>query len=169
VFSQVTSCNHSALLVLVYCRFRASTLHGVVHFQPMSLWSHLRLCVPILFDLLKRMSPPLVPKAYIDLEVPSQWKLSASAWILIKISSIPSLRWNYQMKRIDRWMQHWWESTTCSEGPRRRSCMGDWEVFLLPTVSISSFLHDQCILHRFLRSPSFHKSWDEILFKGGGL
>jgi hypothetical protein len=30
--------------------------------------------------------------------------------------------------------------------------------FLLSTVSISSFLHDQCIIHRFLCSPSFHKS-----------
>jgi hypothetical protein len=41
-------------------------------------------------------------------------------------------------------------------------------MFSLPMVLISLFLHDQCILHRFLCSPSIRKSWNEISFKGRG-
>jgi hypothetical protein len=35
----------------------------------------------------------------------------------------------------------------------RKSCMGVHEVFLLPIVLISSFLHGQCIIHYFLVLP----------------
>jgi hypothetical protein len=36
---------------------------------------------------------------------------------------------------------------------KRKSCMKDRKVFLLWTILISSFLHDQCALHRFLCFP----------------
>jgi hypothetical protein len=49
----------------------------------------------------------------------------------------------------------------------RKSCMENWEVFLLSTVPISSFLRSQCIFHCFL-CPLVHKSQDEISFSGGG-
>jgi hypothetical protein len=73
---------------------------------------------------------------------------------------------NYQMKRIDRWTQYRWEPTTCSQRPRRRSCMGDQEVFLLPTVLISSFPHNQRILHRFLCSTFFINLRMRFLLRG---
>jgi hypothetical protein len=50
----------------------------------------------------------------------------------------------------------------------RKSCMGNQEVFLLSTVPITSFLHGQCIFHRFSCHP-VRTSQDEISFKGGGL
>jgi hypothetical protein len=48
----------------------------------------------------------------------------------------------------------------------RKSSMRNQDVFILPMVLISSFLNNQCILYHFLQSPSFHKSRDEIFFKG---
>jgi hypothetical protein len=76
----------------------------------------------------------------------------------------------HPMKLLDKedWVMDatWWESTTCTGRLRMKSCMRDQEAFLLLTVPIFSSLHDQCILHRFLCFPSFHKSWDEIFFKG---
>jgi hypothetical protein len=50
-----------------------------------------------------------------------------------------------------------------------KSCMRDRDVFLLPTILMSSFLHDQCALHHFLCSPSLRKSRDKISFKRGRL
>jgi hypothetical protein len=50
---------------------------------------------------------------------------------------------------------------------RRKSCMRDWEVFLIPIIPISSFLRCQCIFHRFL-CPFLCKSRDEIFLKGEG-
>jgi hypothetical protein len=54
---------------------------------------------------------------------------------------------------------------TMSSTHVRKSCMRDREVLLLSIVSISFFLHGQCIFHRFL-CPLLHKSRDEISFKG---
>jgi hypothetical protein len=52
---------------------------------------------------------------------------------------------------------------------RKKSCMGNREVFLLSTYPISSSLHGQCIIHRFMYPPLLHKYRDEISFKRGGL
>jgi hypothetical protein len=71
VFSQVLSHNHVALLVVVYRRFRASTLHGVG--PPSShvvLISYVTSCIHL--DLLyKRISSPITPV------IDSVWKFLA--------------------------------------------------------------------------------------------
>jgi hypothetical protein len=48
----------------------------------------------------------------------------------------------------------------------RKSYIGDQKVFLLLTILISSFHHDQYILHCFLCSPFFHIARDEISLRG---
>jgi hypothetical protein len=77
---------------------------------------------------------------------------------------------NHPMKLSGKedWVMNaiWSELIACSIAhARKKSCMGDREVFLLPTVPISSFLHGQYIIHHFLWSLSFHKSRDEISFR----
>jgi hypothetical protein len=49
---------------------------------------------------------------------------------------------------------------------RRKGCLRNWEVFILPTTSISSFIRSQCIVHHFL--CPLHKYRDEISYKGEG-
>jgi hypothetical protein len=73
---------------------------------------------------------------------------------LEKVLSIQSIWWNCQMKRIKWSTQHDWSlqhAMSLTHG--RKSCMGVHEVFLLPIVLISSFLHGQCIIHYFLVLP----------------
>jgi hypothetical protein len=50
----------------------------------------------------------------------------------------------------------------------RKICMGDWKVFFLPSLPISSFLHDRCILRHFLCSPAFVNLGTIFLLRGGG-
>jgi hypothetical protein len=50
---------------------------------------------------------------------------------------------------------------------RRKSGMGDLEVFLLSTVLLSFLIHGQCVFQYFF-CPLLQKSRDEISFKGGG-
>jgi hypothetical protein len=90
-------------------------------------------------------------------------------------SSFPSWAFDQVMEQEDRVMKHntsrimKYHSILQGETSpmhRRKSCMSNWEVLLLSTVSISSV---QYILHRFLCSPSLRKSRDDISFKVGGL
>jgi hypothetical protein len=62
------------------------------------------------------------------------------------------------------------DSTRCYVAHAQKEKLhGKPRSFLLSMVSIYSFLHGQCIFHRSLCSPSFHKSQDKISFKWGGL
>jgi hypothetical protein len=166
VVSWVHPCNHSALIVLLYRQILPNTHHGVRSFlSHVIMISHVTLCIHSIL-LSRRMSPLIMSEARFGLEVSYQWKLSASTWNLVKISSVQGIRWNYQTKRIDRWMQHRWKSTTCPRRLRRRSCMGDRNFFLLPTVPISPFLLNQEILHHFLCTPPFVNLGTRFLLRG---
>jgi hypothetical protein len=142
-----------------------------IHFRTMMLWSHAWLRVPILFNLSKWLSPFIVPM------IAAVWKFLPRWGISSLTLGHENILFHYEhpielgqedrvMKRnTSRVMEHN-SSLQGAMSPTNewKSCLRDWEVFSLPTVIIYLFLHDQCIIHHFLCSPSFHKSQDEILF-----
>jgi hypothetical protein len=101
-------------------------------------------------------------KACFGLEVSYQWKLSASAWNLIKISSIRQRGWT-DGRNIDGSLQVLWETKNekLHERPSSFPPFDCCDILFSPqSMHLSSFL---------VLPTSFHKSWDEISFKGGGL
>jgi hypothetical protein len=104
------------------------------------------------------------------LEVSHQWKWLASTWNLIKV--FPSKAFDEAVRKrelSDQSNMNGIIKVLCCTRTEEKGCLRDQKVFLSPTVSTSSFPHDQHLLHPFLCSPSFRKSQDEISFKGAGL
>jgi hypothetical protein len=152
-----------ALVEFVYRWLRASAQHGVSPLRAMASWSHSCLHVSVLFGH------------------PREYRLRSHRWSILFGSSYPDggllpLTLGYEkvlfhsehpLKLLDQEDRVMKSDTSrvmkhnlilpgdMSPTHERKSCMGDWKVFFLPSLPISSFLHDRCILCRFLCSPAF--------------
>jgi hypothetical protein len=152
-----------ALLELVCRSFQASTLHGVgplpSHVVMISLVPSCMCHVWVSKGMLSWPCQRSIPfgSSYLNGGC-HPW-----LWSLRMFFPIPSIR----LKSLDQedWVMKPKTSRVMKHNPTqqgamspmhdRKSCMKDWEVFLLRTISISSFPHDQCALHR---SYAFHLS-----------
>jgi hypothetical protein len=113
-----------------------------------------RLCAPFLFNLSKRMT-----KAHFGLEVLYQWKLFASMWNCER--SPPS-------RASDKTIRQRVLTDGCNIDENLQQALGDREVFQLPTILISSFLHNKCVIHHFLCFLPFVNLEMRYLLRGEG-
>jgi hypothetical protein len=175
VGSQVPPYSHFTLIVLLYLPSLSNTLFGVHSLQALSFWSHATLCT-ILFCY-PREGHLRSRQWLIQLEVLTLMEgvsLSIGTW---ESSSLPrasneAIRQRRSSNKAQQKRSHGAQSnstrgyvthTQKEKLPRRPRSFTPF------TCSVFSDLHDQCILHRFLCSSSFRKSWDKISVKGEGL
>jgi hypothetical protein len=161
VVSRVLSCNHSTLIVLLYRQILPNTHHGGCSLSShVILISHVPSCIHP--DLLsKKISSLITPMIGSIWKFLPWWRMSSLTLgferVLFHSEHLLELldQEDWVIKRdTSRVMKH----NPILQGDmspthRRKSCMRGWEVFLLPPVPISSFLHGECIFHRFSCTP----------------
>jgi hypothetical protein len=150
-----------------------------VHFQAILSWSHSCLQLSVLFGYPRechlRPCQRSIPFGSFYLNGgcrPWLWNLRMFFPILsIQLESLDQEDWVMKPK-TSRFMKHNpTQQGTMLPMQERKSCMKDQEVFLLQTILISSFPHDQCALHRFLcfPPPFINLGTRFLLREGGGL
>jgi hypothetical protein len=167
--------NHSTIVVLLYWLSLSSTLLGVDSLQAMSFSSRTWLRVSI------------------SIYYPREYRLRSRRWSIpfessYPVGGLPPLTLGYEkvifhsehllelLDQEDRVMKCD-TSRVMKHNPilqgdmppmhERKSRMGDWKVFFLPGLPISSFLYNWCILRRFLCSPPFINLETRFLLRGG--
>jgi hypothetical protein len=132
-----------------------------VHFWAMLSWSHSCLHVSVLFRyprecrLRPRQGSIPLGSSYLNGGCrPWLWNLRMFFPILsIRLELLDQEDWVMKPKTSRVKKHNPTRQGAMSPTHERKSCMKDREVFLLWTISISSFPHDQCALHRFLCFP----------------
>jgi hypothetical protein len=150
---QVTSYNHSALIVLLNHQFQSSNLHGVVHSEPYHFY--------VTHDFVYPLYSIDLGEWHVHSCQSSFWSRSLTPMEVVSIGmgiEKVLLHREHPMKPLDKenWVMNatWSESTTFSAiHAWKEKWHGDWEVFLHSTVSKSSVLHSKCALHCLLVLP----------------
>jgi hypothetical protein len=155
------------LFLLLYWPSLPSTLLGVDSLQALSFWSHTTSRTYPVQPIQEKVTfdraddhfnlEVLTPMEGVSLSI-GTWDSSSPSRVFDEAVRLRGLSDERNMTRLYNMLRH----------PHMGGKAASETVkILFSTIPISSDLHDHCIFHRFLCSPTFRKSRDEISFKGG--